>query len=247
MKLNSNAAIEKEIAEVYIQTGEPSKAASVLQNYLHRNFFDMQAHNQLLHTYFLSKKWDLGYEHALLILDRIAPNELIFENNLFVFDCLIHDPPWYIDGMDISNPFTNYNYRSVLLQNDPESWYRNGKPHLSSKLLFQEYKIKSINTSKNELLLIIDGKEELTSEKIISFGRKGYDYNSYSGFKGTDVSRRHFVIINQKNNVWLYDLDSTGIWVDDEKVNKKHFLLGLHTIRFGSHEISIKTNAGMLL
>lgn len=71
---------------------------------------------------------------------------------------------------------------------------------------------------------------------------------AFSTFSGNAVSRLHFVIINQKNNVWLYDLDScTGIYVDGKKVDKKSFLLGLHEIKFGDHKISLKTDKNLLI
>lgn len=50
-----------------------------------------------------------------------------------------------------------------------------------------------------------------------------------------------------KNNVWLYDLNSTGVYVDGKRVNQKAFLLGLHTIKFGDYEIELKTDDKILL
>ena len=86
-----------------------------------------------------------------------------------------------------------------------------------------------------------------TTEPIISFGRDGYQANTYSSFPGSNVSRRHFVIINQRNNVWLYDLNSTGVFVEKNKVTKRHFLLGLHEIEFGSQKILVKSDSKLLI
>jgi hypothetical protein len=37
-------------------------------------------------------------------------------------------------------------------------------------------------------------------------------HSKYHRVSGENVSRRHCVIINSKDNIWLYDLDSTGTY-----------------------------------
>jgi len=246
LKINPNASIEKEMAEVYLQLNEPSKATSILTGYINRNFYDLEAHNQLLHAYFLSERWEVGYKQAELIR-IIAPKESIFQSNLILFELLIEEMPTQFFSLDNSTPFSSYNFLNVFKQNDPVSWEKRGKPSLASKVLFQEYKFKDIHRLVNELELTIDFKTIVTSESIISFGRKGYNCNTYSSFEGSKVSRRHFVIINQKNNVWLYDLESTGVYVDGNRVDKRYFLLGLHEIGFGTNKIMVKSDSKLLI
>lgn len=245
LKLNPQANIEKQIAEVYLQLGETSKAFSILTGYVNRNFADVEAHNQLLFAYYLSKKWELGYEQSSL-LAGVFPNEKIIKSNLALFSILLGNPlPEPNDSEKIS-VFCRYNY-DVFKNNIPGCWTKDGKPTLSSKLLFQEYKFRKIENSVNEIEIKINDSIFKTKEHIISFGRQGYNQNTFSHFEGISVSRRHFVIVNMKDNVWLYDLESTGVFVDDKRVNGKCFLLGLHKIRFGNYEIDIKTDTGLLI
>jgi len=243
--INSHANIEKQIAEVYLQTGETSKAASILTNYINRNFNDLEAHNQLLQVYFLSHRWELGLEQAELVL-KIAPNENIFISNHLLFGLLVNESS-FIDSLNDEIPcFARYNLE-VVKNNKPSSWSRREHPFLYSKLLFQEYKFRNIEKSQNTIEFTFNGKIYHSDLPIISFGRQEYDYNTYALFPGTPVSRRHFVIINMKNNVWLYNLESGNIMADDMLVNKKSFLLGLKHINFGGYTIELKSDKQILL
>lgn len=244
LRINPQANIEKQVAEVYLQTGEPTKAASILTSYINRNFNDVEAHNQLLYAYFLSNKWEIGKQQAEL-LKEVFPKETVFYCNHILFSCL-SNKRWPYNSINDNDPvFENYNY-SVFHDNDPEVWNYKSKPTLVSKLLFHEYKFRDID-KENQIVLTIDGVVFRMKKAIISFGRKGYDCNTFSEFGGNNVSRRHFVIINMKDNVWLYDLESTGVYVDGKRVSNKCFLLGLHKIRFGNYEIEINTDSSKLL
>ncbi len=243
--INSHANIEKQIAEVYLQAGEISKAAAILTNYINRNFNDLEAHNQLLHVYFLSQSWELGLEQSELVL-KIAPNENIFISNHLLFGLLVNESS-FINSLNDETPcFARYNLE-VVKNNKPSSWSRREHPFLYSKLLFQEYKFRNIEKSQNTIEFTFLGKVYHSDLPIISFGRQEYDYNTYPIFPGTPVSRRHFVIINMKNNVWLYNLESGNIMADDMVVNKKSFLLGLKRINFGGYSIELKSDKQILL
>ncbi len=245
LKLNPEANIEKQIAEVYLQLGETSKAFSILTGYVNRNFSDIEAHNQLLYAYYLSGKWELGLQQSLLLRD-VFTTEKIIKNNLALFSVLLGDYLYLPDDTEETGEFCRYNI-DVFQNNMPSCWCSDGNPSLFSKLLFQEFTFRKIENSVNELEITIGGEVFKSKEQIISFGRQGFNQNTFSQFKGTSISRRHFVIVNMKNNVWLYDLESTGVFVDGTRVNKKYFLLGFHKIKFGNYEIEIKTDTGLLI
>jgi pSer/pThr/pTyr-binding forkhead associated (FHA) protein len=61
------------------------------------------------------------------------------------------------------------------------------------------------------------------------------------------LSRRHCVIINCKDDVWLYDLESTGTYLNDEKVNRKVPILGFNKLTIGAVEYTITTDKSKLL
>lgn len=244
-QLNPNANIEKQLAEIYLQTYELTKASAILTSHINRNFTDLEAHNQLLHTYFLSEKWELGYEQAKY-LTALFPSEEIFKANLHLFR-LLTDKSFAYNHETKDSPFFGYN-KSVFCENTPESWKELGQPSLNTKLLFHEFKFREIQKSNNTIEVKINGRWIPSSDRIISFGREGYNYNTFSNFNCTSVSRRHFVIVNMKDNVWLYDLNSaSGVFVDGHKITNKCFLLGLHQVKYGNFTIEIKTSKEILL
>ncbi len=246
LKKDRSAQIEKNIAEIYLQFNEPSKAATILHGYINNNFKDIEAHNQLLHTYFLSDKWELGLEQAKF-LRKLYPKEEVFVNNLNLFELLLDEYPSEIELLHSNNPFGHYNYHDVVDDNYPEAYDPTDKLSLKLKILFHEYKFKNIHKSKNTVAVEFDGEIQHCDEHIISFGREGYNYNTFSHFNDNQISRRHFVIINQRNNVWLYDLSTFGTYVDGKKVNKKAFLLGRCEVKFGNQKIYIKSDRDLLL
>lgn len=245
-KINISAPVEKALAEIYLQKKEIAKATALLQGYINKRFFDPEAHNQLLHAYYISGKWELGMEQAAFTLS-LFPNNDIFLSNFYLFGLLTAKLD-SIKGITTgATDFIKYNYE-VFKNNEPICWLNGESPFLGDKLLFHEYRFKNISQSVNTVLIYYKDMEYEAQEHIISFGREGYDQNHYAIFSGTTVSRRHFVIVNQNSNVWLYDLNSNyGVFVDGKRVIKKQFLNGLHTIRFGNHEIKLKTSNKILL
>ena len=62
------------------------------------------------------------------------------------------------------------------------------------------------------------------------------------------VSRRHGVIVNFPEDVWLYDLESMGgIEVDGERIYGRIFLDGVHDINIGPVRIRVAAKAGLLV
>ena len=245
LRFNPKAGIAKQIAEVYLQGGEPSKASYVLTEYINQNFTDIEAHNQLLYAYYLSGRWELGLEQSEHLLN-LFPKESIIKNNHLLFSILLSNEDYDVFYPSDFKSFGSYNI-NVFTNNTPCSWASKGSPSLKSKLLFHEYTFRNIEKSNNEIEVKINGELYKINDLVISFGRTGYDYNTFSQFSGNSISRRHFVIVNMKNNVWLYDLNSTGVYVDGEKVYKKYFLLGFHKINIGNYEIEVKTDRQLLL
>ena len=107
------------------------------------------------------------------------------------------------------------------------------------------------NIKKNTLTFLKcnDENAELHSfdKPIIKIGRKGYDANDVLVPGGTAISRRHCLIINAKDNVWLYDLGSTGTYLNGEKVINKSPVIGLNKITLNNIEYTITTDNNKLL
>ena len=148
-----------------------------------------------------------------------------------------------------SNPFLQYN-QSIIIENNLSHNF-DQKPTLKSKLLFMDFQF---NVMKENTLSILDTNNpniEFTSSiltnPIIKIGRFGYSQNDIQIKGGNAISRRHAVIINAKDNVWLYDLDSTGLGLNDEKVIQKVPLIGYNKIRLNNISFSITTDNSKLL
>ena len=61
------------------------------------------------------------------------------------------------------------------------------------------------------------------------------------------VSRRHCIIINTKDNVWLYDLESTGTEINDKIVTNKIPLIGYNKLKINDIYFTITTDKSKLL
>jgi pSer/pThr/pTyr-binding forkhead associated (FHA) protein len=105
---------------------------------------------------------------------------------------------------------------------------------------------KSRLTIVDSNLSILKGKT--FSESIIKIGRDGYYFNDILFSDSTLISRRHAAIVNQLNEIWLYDLDSfSGVFVNDKKVQRKVQLIGLSKIQIGEYWIMINPDVGRIL
>jgi pSer/pThr/pTyr-binding forkhead associated (FHA) protein len=97
------------------------------------------------------------------------------------------------------------------------------------------------DASSNSLL------ERQLHKLIISFGRDGYQANDVQVAGKTNVSRRHCVIVNCRDDVWLYDLDSTGTYINGERVKGKVPLIGRNSVRIGNKEFMITSDKDSLI
>lgn len=88
---------------------------------------------------------------------------------------------------------------------------------------------------------------ESFSNSIIKFGRANYTSNDIEVSGGNAVSRRHCVLINTKDNVWLYDLESTGTYLNDEKITVKTPIIGFNKLTIANVDINLTTDKSKLL
>ena len=61
------------------------------------------------------------------------------------------------------------------------------------------------------------------------------------------VSRRHAVIVNMCNEVWLHDLNSTiGTYLDGVRVYGKQPLMGVHDVKLGRTSLRVWPRADLV-
>ena len=104
---------------------------------------------------------------------------------------------------------------------------------------------------ENIITFIENNNQNITptslNKTIIKFGRESFNQNDIEVSGGSSVSRRHCIIINSKDNIWLYDLESTGTYINDEKVNLKIPLIGFNKITIDDVDFTITTDKNKLL
>ena len=155
-------------------------------------------------------------------------------------------PPGDLLG-EYSNEFIAYNFSVVNESALTHDWQ--SSPTLKSKLLFMDYRFRKLTRSP----LFISG-ESTTAKKprqlkklIITFGREGYQLNDVEVAGGTNVSRRHCVVVNCRDDVWLHDLASTGTYVNGERVKGKVPLIGRSIVRIGGKEFVVTADKDNLI
>ncbi|SNT28686.1 pentatricopeptide repeat domain-containing protein (PPR motif) [Ekhidna lutea] len=220
VKINPRVDIQKELGLCQLELGNHTKAISLINDHLSRSGLDLEAYNALIRCYYETGRYEYAIDLAnellstkSMKLDCLVNNKMICEimREKCSFDHLLRSP----------NPFIQYHLK--LISEDKETFSRNGKPSLKSKLLFQEYRFDRLRDGANSFW-ISKSAESTTghlseiSKAIYRIGR--LDYENDLEFPTNKVSRRHAVIINQRNDVWLYDLGSTGTQLNRKQISK---------------------------
>lgn len=244
LKWNPRLDVQKDLGWINLEKKNYPTAISLLSDHLHRNPSDYEAYNLLLQCFYETNRYELAMDLAKTILN-VDKENLCFANNYYI-SYVLQNPRQKVCPKDVlktsktTNPFLDYN-SSVVFEEVPTHDY-DMHPQLKSKLLFMDYRFSKFKSSslfcpKFEF----PGEEKGETENaIIKFGRKPYICNDIMVSEKTEISRRHCLIVNCKDEVWLYDLNSTGTFVDDERVVRKIPLVGRKTIRIGdlSYEIT---------
>jgi serine/threonine protein kinase len=243
LTINPRINIQKELGEVQLELKNFPQAISLISDHLHRNPNDLDAQNLLLKCFYLTERFEAGMSLANELL-KIFPKTPFLTNNHFICETLLGLRTKKHQKKDYSgtqNPFLEYNLNVLNEPDSIKSHNGNTKPALKSKLLFMETRFKNLEFKKTQgsEIIVLDSnipglvnKTFLTS--IIKIGRDGFYCNEILIPGGNNISRRHAVIINQKNDCWIYDLDSySGTLVNGEQVNGKMPLVGVSKICIG--------------
>ncbi len=246
--ISPRVPIQKELASLYLLEEDFPRAISLLTDYLDRNATDFEAHGLLMQCYFEMGRYDACDELGLVIAKQKPSNDS-FECNRFVSRLLAGK----IDGEFLAQhdptrfpPFLRYNL--VIAKEGPVAWSVSGKPTLKSKLLWHDFRFgnKASKQKQNELAIqISESYRYTTSKPIITIGQSA---QNEVPLDDDSVSRRHAVILNWQDDVWVCDLDSTrGVFVDGKRIKKRCFLDGVHEIRLGKKTIRVSTSGGLLI
>jgi tetratricopeptide (TPR) repeat protein len=248
LHLNPRAEVHKEFGWIQLEAGKHREAISLLNDYLQRNPNDTEAHNLLARCFYEPGLYEQTAQYYRELI-KIFPRILCFKSNLMLSLIMLNNLPEDFAGQQTSPPETFLDYNKSVFNEELKSWDNLNGPSLKTKLLFQEHRFEKIKFKTNTIEIIVKGTDLKynLNDKLIPVGRWGYQMNRIKELKSISLSRRHFVVINSKDDIWLYNLSQSGTIVDGEKIMYKKFLHGLHHIKIGDTELSIKTDANLLL
>lgn len=250
LKWNPRLDVQKELGWMNLELQNYPTAISLLSDHLHRNPSDFEAYNLLLQCYYETNRYEPAMDLARILLE-VEPGNQCFANNYYLC-CVMQNigqmvfPDTVLKADKGEHHFLNYNY-GVITETEPT--HNNKKePTLKSKLLFMDYRF---NKHSSSLLYctkgnIVSFKKGETTKPILKFGREGYQVNDVNVPGGTAISRRHCVIVNYKDDIWVYDLASTGTYLNDKRVNIKAPLIGRNTLRIGNEEYEFTNDKSKL-
>jgi len=248
LSLNNRINIQKEMGALYVAEKQYSKAISMLSDHINRESNDLEAYNLLLQAYYETGRYEAGMDLAEIIIDKYEGHPCFVNNHLV---CNVMQGKGKKLPREIisygTNPFAVYNHNIPFEK--LKSFTYSGNPSIKSKLLFMDFRFNDLE--KHDLFVRADGGvsdlEDKLNKYIITFGRQGYPQNDIEISGGASISRRHCLIINAKNDIWLVNLSSTGVYVDEEKIEDRISLVGVHTIKIGNTKMQLATSKDKLI
>lgn len=245
VKLNPRVNIQKQLGWIYLERQRYPEAISMLHDHLQREAADYEAYNLLIKAFYETGRYEAAIDLIEIILKDYRDNNC-FENNLLLCCILLGTPTENLPLLrDKENPFLTYNW--MVYREKPAAWdNENGRP-LKSKLIFQDFRHGN-NRKREQNTITIEhenrGRWEF-QDPIICLGRNSGNDLVCSEMS---VSRRHCVIINYKEDVWLHDLDSThGTYIDGLPLEQPVFLDRRCRLSIGNSELTVLPKEGILL
>ena len=227
-----------ELGWLYLQRGELPMALSTLSDEVTRNPLNVEAHCLLLECYWTVRRFDEMKRLAEVLRAEKCDNTAIENAGLLARLGLQElDAAWLQKQLarDKGSPFSIYNAQVALA--GPQSL--GGWDSLLEKLVFQDYRfgLAAALKSTNTVMIEYRGNKMTFADKLISIGKLA---ENNLPIDAPSASRRHAVIVNMGNEVWLHDLHSTvGTWVDGIQVHGKQPLVGVHDVKIGNAPLRV--------
>jgi serine/threonine protein kinase len=251
ISINPRTPIQNELGWLHLEAGRIPLAISLLSDHLQRNGGDHEAYNLLIKCYFESGRYEAGEALAetigLAMKGTKSANDS-FETNRFLCCLLARGEHVAMNSLARGAdqcPFMSYNIE--IYRESPRSW-GSVRPSLRSKLIFEEYRFAANNHNVGQNTIQInlpDGRRYEWSHPLISIG--SLESNDLV-LIGKRVSRRHALIVNISDDVWIYDLDSfCGTTVGGRRVVGRAFLDGVHEVEIAGSTLRVGSKLGLLV
>jgi tetratricopeptide (TPR) repeat protein len=241
LSLNPRTNIQRELGWLCLESGNYSQAISLLSDHLQRNAADYEAFNLLLECFFRTERYDVGKQIATLMIEERAPSDC-FENNAFVCQMLQQDST---DHERILSALQKRKVKSPLLTYNLQVFSNGAQDRRKSLALFEGYRFGLSQRKQNIVTIEHHCKKLEFNDPIITIGRS--PENRFC-LGDTNVSRNHCVILNFFGDVWIYDLNSTqGVFVDGIQIDRKAYLEGVHILRLGTSDLTVRPSPDILV
>jgi tetratricopeptide (TPR) repeat protein len=233
-----------EMGWLHLQRGDLPRALSTLNDEVVRNPLNFEAHCLLLECYWQAARYDEMKRVADILLEEKCGSNAFENARLLARIGLGEVGPAELKQIvaGSKNPFVVYN-ANVALGGQAKL---GGLNRLLQKLVFEDFRFGYAATSKstNSVVLKIGDRRSQTTEKVISIGNLP---ENTIRMQGRSISRRHALIVNTANEVWIHDLQSTiGVSVDGARIERKRILMGVHDVSIGRVEIRVSANESLL-
>jgi tRNA A-37 threonylcarbamoyl transferase component Bud32 len=236
LKLNPRVDVQKELGWLCLESGNYSRAISLLTDRLQRSGDDYEAFNLLLECFYRTGRYEAGMQVAKLMVEAKAPSDCFVNNGLLCGRLLDSTEELLVRvAGNFDRPFVAYNAEIFTQPHDRKE----------SLLLFENYRFGLASLKPNTLTIEQHGVVLEFYKPLITVGR--VEQNQVR-VEDNLVSRRHCAIVNYRNDVWIYDLGSTcGVFVDGSRIDRKAYLDGVHVVRIGKTELKVCSTAGLLV
>lgn len=238
----SAADINKQLGVINLEFENIVQAIKQFTEHILLHPDDCEGYNLLLECYFKSERYLDGLNLCKELIVSF-PKEQCFKTNNDLFYLLTNKDKKELIGVFDSkmNNISDFN-KSVI--SSGSNVYVPEKVHLVSKLLFCHYSVSKAKTSNSNWQMILNGHSLRFFKPIITIGREGYENDIM--FKGTQISRKHAILIFLENENWIYDLNSTGTYVDNQLIKGRKRLIHKHEIKIGNNILEINVDKSKL-
>jgi len=242
LRLNPRLELQKELGWIHLGFENYPLAMSLLTDHLHRNPTDYEAYNMLAQCYYETNRLETCEELSMMLYE--ATKLPCFLNNYYICSHLLKRGIL----IPLKNPHPILEYNLEVVQ-ETQLTYLNSLKSLKTKFLFMDFRFNQMKKNKLaiESINFTSDFPEITEKPIIKLGRLGYSCNDIQLAHDNVFSRRHCVIINSKDDCWIYDISLSGCKINGVSFLNKKSLIGFNELTIADLKIKLNTDSEKLL
>ena len=244
-KLNNRIPFFKELGWIYLEECSYQKVIPLLSDYLRRQPKDLEGFNLLIRAYFETNRMDEAMKLSKILHEQHPKFACFLNNYLVSLYCTTYKSPLknFLKEKKINHPLIDYNFSIITQQ-------KLSKYEKQSKLIFMNFNHNIMNSNEMRIEPIDSriGNSLKTTEPIIKICKNFNEitFNENKNFSCPDDW--DCVILNSKNDVWIYNLNSSNqTSLDGEKINIRRLLTGVQKLSIEESGFWVHSDAEKLL